>query len=69
MEFSRQEYWSGVPFPSPEDLPDLEIELRSPASQANSLPISLSRHLVDNNHFVDGYIGDWTECVMMSGIY
>ena len=29
--FSRQEYWSGVPFPSPEDLPDPGIEPRSPA--------------------------------------
>ena len=26
MEFSRQEYWSGLPFPSPGDLPDLRIE-------------------------------------------
>ena len=31
MEFSRQEYWSGVPFPSPGDLPNPEIEPRSPA--------------------------------------
>ena len=38
MGFSRQEYWSGSPFPSPEDLPDLGIELRSPALQATSLP-------------------------------
>ena len=30
MGFSRQEYWSGFPFPSPGDLPDLGIELRSP---------------------------------------
>ena len=37
MEFSRQEYWSGLPFPSPGDLPDPEMELRSPISQANSL--------------------------------
>ena len=29
--FSRQEYWSGFPFPSPGDLPDLGIELTSPA--------------------------------------
>ena len=29
--FPRQEYWSGLPFPSPEDLPDLEIKLLSPA--------------------------------------
>jgi len=38
MEFSRQEYWSGLPFPSPGDLPDPGIELRSPALQADSLP-------------------------------
>ena len=31
MEFSRQEYWSGLPFPPPGDLPDLRIEPRSPA--------------------------------------
>ena len=37
MEFSRQEYWSGLTFPSPEDLPDSGIELWSPASQADSL--------------------------------
>ena len=34
MVFSRQEYWSGLPFPSPEDLPDPGIEPRSPALQA-----------------------------------
>ena len=38
MEFSRQEYWSGVPFPSPGDLPDPGIKPRSPALQADSLP-------------------------------
>ena len=31
MEFSRKEYWSGWPFPSPGDLPDPGIESRSPA--------------------------------------
>ena len=30
MEFSRQEYWSGLPFPSPGDLPNPGIELKSP---------------------------------------
>ena len=30
--FSRQEYWSGLPFPSPGDLPDPGIKLESPAS-------------------------------------
>jgi len=39
--FSRQEHWSGVPFPSPGDLPDLGIEPRSPALQAYSLPTEL----------------------------
>ena len=41
MGFSRQEYWSGLPFPSPEDLPDPGIEPRSPALQADSLPSEL----------------------------
>jgi len=31
MGFSRQEYWSGLPFPTPGDLPDPEIEPMSPA--------------------------------------
>ena len=38
MEFSRQEYWSGLPFPSPGDLPDPGIEPRSPSLQADALP-------------------------------
>ena len=37
MGFSRQEYWSGLPFPSPGDLSDLGIEPRSPALQADAL--------------------------------
>ena len=37
MGFSRQEYWSGVPFPSPGDLPYPGIELGSPAFQADTL--------------------------------
>ena len=37
MGFSRQEYWSGVPFPSPGDLPDPGIEPGSPALQADAL--------------------------------
>ena len=38
MGFSRPEYWSGLPFPSPRDLPDLGTEPRSPALQADPLP-------------------------------
>ena len=41
MRFSRQEYWSGLPFPSPGDLPNPGIEPRSPALQADSLPTEL----------------------------
>ena len=38
MGFFSQEYWSGLPFPSPGDLPDPGIELGSPTLQADSLP-------------------------------
>ena len=38
MEFSRTECWRGQPFPSPGDLPNPEIEPRSPALRADSLP-------------------------------
>ena len=41
MGFSWQEYWSGLPFPSPGDLPDPWIKPRSPALQADSLPTEL----------------------------
>ena len=41
MEFSRPEYWSGYPFPSPQDLPSLGIKPKSPALQADSLPTEL----------------------------
>ena len=37
--FFRQEYWSGLPSPPPGDLPDPGIEPRSPALQADSLPV------------------------------
>ena len=37
MGFSRQEYWSGLPFPSPGDLPDPGIEPRSPTLQSDAL--------------------------------
>ena len=40
MEFSRQKYWSGLPFPPPGDLPDPGIEPMSPAWQVDTLPLS-----------------------------
>ena len=41
MEFSRQEHWSGLPFPSSRGLPDPGIEPRSPALQAEALASGL----------------------------
>ena len=41
MGFSRQEYWSGLPFLSPGDLPDPGIGPGSPALQADNLPTEL----------------------------
>ena len=41
MGLSRQEYWSGLPFPSPGHLPDPVIEPGSPTLQADSLPSEL----------------------------
>ena len=38
MEFSRQEYWSGLPFPPPGDLPHSGVKPGSPSLQAGSLP-------------------------------
>ena len=52
MIFSRQEYWSGLPFPSPGGITDQGIEPRSPASQADDLisePLH-SRYCFTTNH-------------------
>ena len=48
MGFSRQEHWSGLPFPSPGDLPDPGIELRSPTLQADSLTFELPGEAQEN---------------------
>ena len=45
-EFPRQEYWSGLPFPHPGDLPDPRIEPASPALQVDSLPLSHQESLL-----------------------
>ena len=47
MEFSRQEYWSGLLFPSPEELPNPGIEPWSPAWQADSLLSELQGTILD----------------------
>ena len=46
MGFSRQGYWSGLPFPSPGDLPNLGIKPGSPAWQVDSLPSEPPRKLI-----------------------
>ena len=48
--FSRQEYWSELPYSSPGDLPNPEIEPRSPALQVNSLPAELPGNLATLLH-------------------
>ena len=56
MGFSRQEYWSGLPFPSPGDLPDPGIKLRPPALQADSLLTDLQGQPLADVSFI--YIMD-----------
>ena len=52
MGFSRQEHWSGLPFPSPEDLPDRGIKPGSPALQADSLPPEPPGKLTEKGTFL-----------------
>ena len=47
MGFSRQECWSGLPFPSPGDVPDPGIEPRSPTLRADALPSEPPGKLLD----------------------
>ena len=70
MGFSRQEYWSGQPFPSPGDLPDPGIQPVSPALQAKSLlselpgkPIRLCPPLIElTTGFLGGSDGKASAC-------
>ena len=55
MGFSRQEYWSGLPFLPPEDLPDPGVKLTSPHWQADSLPLS---HLGSPNLMIKRHGGN-----------
>ena len=53
MKISRQECWGGLPFPSPGDLPDPDVEPGSPASQAGSCPFEPpGEPLTHSNHSV-----------------
>ena len=59
MGFSRQECWSGLPFPSPGDLPDPGIEPGSPGLQADALPSEPPGKptSINNNDFYRQYTG------------
>ena len=59
MGFSRQEYWSGLPFPSPGDLPDPRIEPRSPALQADALTSELPGKLSGQQSVLDSGFDVW----------
>ena len=56
MGFSRQEYWSGLPFPSPGDLPNPGIEPRSPALQADALILVIHHNLDLVLYFRDAFL-------------
>jgi len=52
MGFSKQEYWSGLPFLSPGNLPDLRIEFGFSALQADSLPPEAPGNYIIIYHYV-----------------
>ena len=58
MEFSRQEYWSGLPRPSSGDFPNSETEPGSPSLQADSLPSEPpGKPVKKKNRIINGVIG------------
>ena len=60
MGFSRQEYWSGLPFPSPGDLPDLGIKPRSPTFQADALTSAPPKTALKNEFLLKSKLDDTT---------
>ena len=63
MEFSRQEYWSGLPFPSPGDLPDPGIKPGSPTLQADALPSEPPGSFIPYSHFFFSvFLGQFIKC-------
>ena len=79
MGFSRQEYWSGLPFPSPGDLPTPGIEPRSPAFQADALTseprvkptyfsIKTRNKLCESGKGGRILVGPWEDCVLLTAV-
>ena len=63
IEHSRQEYWSGLPFSSPKDLPDPGIKIGSLALQADSLPFKPPEKLYILILHISGIIQFMSFCV------
>ena len=68
MKFSRQEYWTGLPFPSPGDLPNPGIEPGSPTLQADSLPFEPPGSLTHNSAACAAGPGPWTGEADVQGV-
>ena len=64
MGFSRQECWSGLPFPSPGDLPDPGIEPRSPALQADALLSEPMQKYMLNDSISRKSLGYMNKCTL-----
>ena len=69
MGFSRQESWSGLPFPSPGDLPDPGIKPRSPALQADALPSEPPGKLRSDYFKLSPEIRSETRCWLLSFLF
>ena len=66
MEFSREEYWSVLPFPSTGNLPDRGIEPRSPALQAESLTSELQESPIEYSGLIS-FRNDWFDLLAIQG--
>ena len=69
MGFSRQEYWNGLPFPSPGDLPNPGTEPRSPVLQTDSLPTELKEapcYQSSRGEFATTEVDITNVCILMS---
>ena len=64
MGFSRQECWSGLPFPSPGDLPDPGIKPRSPALQADALLSEPMQKYMLNDSISRKSLGYMNKCTL-----
>ena len=67
MGFSRQEYWNGLPFSSPGDLPDPGIELRFPTLQADSLPSKPPKNPMSNCDALSIYLASKKKIAALGG--